>query len=145
MKKWLSLLLALLLLIMGSMASFAEEAETFEEETQEAAESLEDPAEEDSFVFPEYSYEELTVGNPTPVEGNFFTDMWGNNTGALDVRQLLHGQIRCKTDASLFRLFLCSWRRHLFNIGLPGRRPFLSFIHRKASGRVKNNRTGLSP
>ena len=91
MKKWLSLLLALLLLITGSMVSFAEEAETFEEETQEAAESLEDPAEEDSFVFPEYSYEELTVGNPTPVEGNFFTDMWGNNTGDLDVRQLLHG------------------------------------------------------
>ena len=33
----------------------------------------------------------VTVGNPTKVSGNFFTDMWGNNTSDIDVRTLLHG------------------------------------------------------
>ena len=42
-------------------------------------------------VTPAYDYQALTVGNPTPLEGNFFTDMWGNNTSDLDVRLLLHG------------------------------------------------------
>ena len=57
----------------------------------EEAGELEDSAAGNDYVFPDYSYEELTVGNPTPVEGNFFTDLWGNNTSDLDVRQLLHG------------------------------------------------------
>ena len=33
----------------------------------------------------------LTVGNPTPLRGDFFTDMWGNDTSDIDVRELLHG------------------------------------------------------
>ena len=33
----------------------------------------------------------LTVGNPTPMRGDFFTDMWGNATSDIDVRDLLHG------------------------------------------------------
>ena len=33
----------------------------------------------------------VTVGNATQVNGNFFTDMWGNNTSDMDVRTLLHG------------------------------------------------------
>ena len=33
----------------------------------------------------------LTVGNPTPMRGQFFTDMWGNATSDIDVRDLLHG------------------------------------------------------
>ncbi len=37
-----------------------------------------------------YSEEELVVGNPTPMEGNFFTGMWGNNTSDMDVRELLN-------------------------------------------------------
>lgn len=34
---------------------------------------------------------QITVGNNTPVSGEFFTDMWGNNTSDIDVRTLLHG------------------------------------------------------
>ena len=79
MKKWLSLLLAFLLMMTVPMASFAEGAEA-------AGENPGGTVEEDNFVFPAYAYDELTVGNPTPVEGNFFTDLWGNNTSDLDVR-----------------------------------------------------------
>ncbi len=33
----------------------------------------------------------IKVGNPTPMRGEFFTDMWGNATSDIDVRDLLHG------------------------------------------------------
>ncbi len=33
----------------------------------------------------------LTVGNPTPMRGDFFTGMWGNATSDMDVRDLIHG------------------------------------------------------
>ncbi len=46
--------------------------------------------EENSANVPVYSEEELIVGNPTPMEGNFFTQMWGNNTSDMDVRELLN-------------------------------------------------------
>ena len=36
-------------------------------------------------------YDHLSVGNPTPMRGEFFTDMWGNATSDIDVRDLLHG------------------------------------------------------
>ena len=32
----------------------------------------------------------LTVGNPTPMRGQFFMDLWGNATSDSDVRDLLH-------------------------------------------------------
>ena len=79
MKRVLPLLIAFMMLMTGTLTALAEEPEIGKDTGEEG------------FVFPEYSYDELTVGNPTPVEGNFFTDMWGNNTSDLDVRELLHG------------------------------------------------------
>ena len=35
--------------------------------------------------------EELRVGNPTPMDGKFFTGCWGNATSDIDVRTLVHG------------------------------------------------------
>ena len=32
----------------------------------------------------------LVVANPTPMRGQFFTDLWGNATSDIDVRDLLH-------------------------------------------------------
>ena len=32
----------------------------------------------------------LVVANPTPLRGQFFTDLWGNTTSDIDVRDLLH-------------------------------------------------------
>ena len=36
-------------------------------------------------------YDHVTVGNTTPMSGDFFTEMWGNGTSDADVRALLHG------------------------------------------------------
>lgn len=33
----------------------------------------------------------LVVGNPTPMRGEFFTELWGDATSDIDVRDLLHG------------------------------------------------------
>lgn len=66
MKRFFAMLLALLL-TMGGIAQ---------------AEAL--PPEEEL-------YTQLVVGNVTALSGDFFTEMWGNNTADIDVRMLLHG------------------------------------------------------
>ena len=38
-----------------------------------------------------YDYDELMVAGATPMTGNFFCSLWGNNTSDIDVRMLLHG------------------------------------------------------
>lgn len=43
----------------------------------------------------------LIVGNPTPMRGEFFTDMWGNDTSDIDVRDLLHGCNLVMWDATI--------------------------------------------
>ena len=47
----------------------------------------EETPEEKPFEAPE----ELLVGNPTAMQGNFFTEMFGNDTADIDVRALIHG------------------------------------------------------
>ena len=66
MKRLIALLLALLLLCAAAMAE-------------------EGPGEQEPVL------DRLTVGNPTPMRGEFFTSFWGNSTSDLDVRDLLHG------------------------------------------------------
>ena len=73
MKRLISLLLCLTLLLGGNCV-FAEEAETPPEENQAE----------------EYSHEELRVGNPTPMDGKFFTGLWGNATTDIDVRSIVN-------------------------------------------------------
>ncbi len=64
MKKALSVLLVLTLLLSGlSLTATAEEAEP----------------------------DELRVGHPTITKGDFFTEMFGNDTADIDVRALIHG------------------------------------------------------
>ena len=67
MKKMSALLLTLLLLLAQALA--------------EGAAADESPA----------GYQNLRVGNPTPMRGEFFTELWGNATSDIDVRDLLHG------------------------------------------------------
>ena len=43
---------------------------------------------------------ELVVGNPTAMKGDFFTEMFGNNTADLDVRALIHGYNLVNWDQS---------------------------------------------
>ena len=45
------------------------------------------PKQEEKQAFPE----ELIVGHTTELRGDFFTEMFGNNTADIDVRALLHG------------------------------------------------------
>ena len=71
MKKYLSLLLALVLL--ASTLSLPALAEGADEETE-----IEYP-------------NELRVGHPTITKGDFFTEMFGNDTADIDVRALIHG------------------------------------------------------
>ncbi len=70
----------------GTGAAEDAEAVFFEDGEEETAGS----GEEEGAAFKSYSDEQLVVGNPTPMEGNFFTDMWGTNTSDMDVRELLN-------------------------------------------------------
>ena len=72
-KKYLSLLLAAVLLISAGAAA-AEEAITYPEELQ--------------------------VGHTTVMKGDFFTEMFGNDTADIDVRALIHGYNLVNWDQS---------------------------------------------
>ena len=56
----------------------AEDEETEEEEIEATEEEIEFP-------------DELHVGHPTVTKGDFFTEMFGNDTSDIDVRALIHG------------------------------------------------------
>ena len=73
-KKFLSLLLALVLCF-TTLASTLTAALAEEEATPETD------------AYPE----ELRVGHPTITKGDFFTEMFGNDTADIDVRALIHG------------------------------------------------------
>ena len=79
LQKILSLLLALLLL-QAPVLSLAEDEEILEDEP----EATEAPVDVE---FPE----ELIVGHPTITKGDFFTELFGNDTADIDVRALIHG------------------------------------------------------
>ena len=75
MKRLMAVLLAGILLL-GCVCAHAEE------ETPRVEEPI--------LSFPDRDYEELVVGNPTPMDGKFFTGMWGNSTTDIDVRTLVN-------------------------------------------------------
>ena len=70
LKKYLAILMALVL-ILGAVGVVAEEADETEQQIE----------------YPD----ELRVGNPTLLKGDFFTEMFGNDTADIDVRALIHG------------------------------------------------------
>ena len=74
LQKLLCLLLSLLLLASAPLAALAEDAEPADAEQAETE-------------FPE----ELIVGHPTVTKGDFFTELFGNDTADIDVRALIHG------------------------------------------------------
>ena len=61
---------------------------------------------EEELILTPYDYDRLTVGNPTPMDGKFFTDMFGNATSDIDVRLLVHDYnlITWDFEISMFRL-----------------------------------------
>ena len=46
---------------------------------------------EEASIWLQQDREKLTIGNPTPFTGRFFTTMWGGTTSDLDIQALLHG------------------------------------------------------
>ena len=59
---------------------------------------------QDGSAWVKYDYRSLDVGNPTPMEGRFFTSLWGGTTSDLDAQQLLHGYSLVKWDEELGRV-----------------------------------------
>lgn len=94
MKKWLALVMALML-VFAQTAALAEDlaAET------SAATAIPEPE-----VPP--AYDTLVVGHTTAFSGHFSTGLWGNNTADLDVKELLSGYnlIRWEQDQGLFQV-----------------------------------------
>ena len=90
MKKWLGILLACILAF-NLFPAVGEEAGIANTEAQE-----------EQVV---YDYNDLTIGNPTQMNGQFFTALWGSHTSDIDVRQLTAGYnlIRWDGETSLFR------------------------------------------
>lgn len=88
MRKQLTFLILLLLLASVTLTVSAQDNASAD--TLSAGEGTPSPA-EDSGNPSDAGFEELVVANPTHLEGNFYTDMWGDNTADLDVRLLLHG------------------------------------------------------
>ena len=84
------MVLTAVLLLTWMPASLAEG--TAETPAPEAAEGLDatEAAEEEPEIEIEFP-DELIVGHPTITNGDFFTEMFGNNTADIDVRALIHG------------------------------------------------------
>ena len=87
-QKYLSLLLALVLCLLPLTGTFSALAEEIIETDQETEETLPaEEGEEEEIIYPD----ELRVGHPTITKGDFFTEMFGNDTADIDVRALIHG------------------------------------------------------
>ncbi|MBQ6256964.1 MAG: hypothetical protein IJJ60_10290, partial [Clostridia bacterium] len=93
MKKALCLMLALSLLLAAlPLSALAEDSwDEWDEwdlwEPTENNQVEEAEEEEEEIEFPD----ELLVGHPTVMKGDFFTEMFGNDTADIDVRALIHG------------------------------------------------------
>ena len=81
LKKILSIVLCAALLLGCLPAAFAEEDDSAFGMAERLPSVLDDPEIPD----------ELIVGHPTITNGDFFTEMFGNNTSDIDVRALIHG------------------------------------------------------
>ena len=92
MRKVCALLLAVMMLLTQiPFSAFAEEptpavAGQTPVAGEEAAKTGEEE-EKEAIVYPD----ELIVGHPTITKGDFFTEMFGNDTADIDVRALIHG------------------------------------------------------
>lgn len=101
MKKLVSLLLVAALAL-GAPAAFAEEGSPAPGSGEPMnAQPLEAGPETPALV--PYDYDDITVGNPTPLNGQFFTDLWGNATSDTDVRHLVTGYNLVTWDGGISR------------------------------------------
>ena len=90
LKKYLSLLAALVLCFTTLAGIWSAAAEEEIKETETAAGQANDTGMTEEEAEIEYP-DELRVGHTTITKGDFFTEMFGNNTADIDVRALIHG------------------------------------------------------
>ena len=89
-------------LALGACSAFAEEEIQTFDDAESASSTLFDEIAEDAALVP-YDYDSITVGNPTPLNGQFFTDLWGNDTSDTDVRHLVTGYNLIAWDGEISR------------------------------------------
>lgn len=91
MRRWIATVMALMLIFLcvGASAESTGETVVSDAQTTAAPVTAADIAKLNRPVSDTPTH--VTVGNTTQVSGNFFTDMWGNNTSDMDVRTLLQG------------------------------------------------------
>ena len=93
MKKLIALLLSLLMML-SSMAAVAETVDLGDEgaaDAQTGVGGAEEAAIPTGRLISSEEFGEFVVGATTRLNGDFFTDMWGNNTCDIDVRSMVHG------------------------------------------------------
>ncbi len=103
MKKIICIFLAAVLALVSFSTFAEEEISLFDDE--ELVESVDANEGILPIELVPYDYNDITVGNPTPLNGQFFTDLWGNDTSDTDVRHLVTGYNLVIWDGedSLFR------------------------------------------
>lgn len=89
-------------LALGACSAFAEEEIQTFDDAESASSTLFDEIAEDAALVP-YDYDSITVGNPTPLNGQFFTDLWGNDTSDTDVKHLVTGYNLIAWDSEISR------------------------------------------
>lgn len=93
MIRFIAVLLAAALLLGGGLAENVDDGDEWAQE-------------DDVIYWIDYDFEDVYVGNPTHLDGKFFTTLWGNATSDIDVRHLVHGY--CLTtwdgDMGMFRI-----------------------------------------
>ena len=103
MKRLFCLLLAAVLTF-GITAAFADdELVSFDDNPGSFLSSPDDELGEDDeeIELVPYDYDHITIGNPTPMNGQFFTDLWGNDTSDIDVRYLVNGYNLITWDSTI--------------------------------------------
>lgn len=89
------------------------------------------PEESEEQVLTPYDYDRLTVGNPTPMDGKFFTDMFGNATSDIDVRLLLndYSLVLWDNEISMFRLNYSVVSGGIFTNSADGNRNYMLVLY----------------
>lgn len=90
-----------------------------------------DESDSEEMILTPYDYHRLTVGNPTPMDGKFFTDMFGNATSDIDVRLLLndYSLATWDNDLSIFRLNYSVVSGGVFTNSSEGNRNYLLVLY----------------
>ena len=142
MKRIICVLLALMMLC--SVPAFAEEddwvlddEDTFYMDDKYGEDSFDGfsddsgDSESEELILTPYDYNRITVGNPTPMDGKFFTDMFGNATSDIDVRLLLndYSLVTWDFEKSIFRLNYSVVSGGAFTNSAEGNRNYLLVLY----------------